>query len=109
MWMVDPKFLCRKHLLGEHSELHKFIPSFKKKVSVAGRMGHIELTKYQERHDALAKEMLSRGYQHRSPLEAPDFSYLPKEHYQAKVDVKESLKELCARCSECKRNILKFS
>ncbi|MEI6093153.1 MAG: hypothetical protein WCQ47_05655, partial [bacterium] len=89
-----------------HSELHKFIPSFKKKVSVAGRIGHIELSKYKERHDALAVEMLQRGYQHKSPLEAPDFSYLPKEHYEAKVDKKESLKELCKRCSDCRNNIL---
>lgn len=22
MWMVDPKIMCRKHLLGEHLELH---------------------------------------------------------------------------------------
>ena len=104
--MIAPKLLCRKHLLGEHSELHKFIPSFKKKVSVAGRIGHIELSKYKERHDALAVEMLQRGYQHKSPLEAPDFSYLPKEHYEAKVDKKESLKELCKRCSDCRNNIL---
>ncbi len=68
-------------------------------------MGHIELTKYKERHDDLAAEMLSRGYQHRSPLEAPDFSYLPKEHYKAKVDIKESLKELCKRCKDCRKNI----
>lgn len=22
MWVVNPKILCRKHLLGEHVELH---------------------------------------------------------------------------------------
>jgi hypothetical protein len=103
--MVDPKLLCRKHLLGEHSELHKFIPSFKKRTSVAGRIGHIELSKYKERHDALATEMLNRGHEHRSPLEAPDFSYLPKKDYEATVDKEASLKELCKRCDECRKNI----
>ena len=34
MWMIDPTLLCRKHLLGEHGELHKFIPSFRKQYSV---------------------------------------------------------------------------
>jgi hypothetical protein len=24
MWMIDPVLLCRKHLLGEHGEIHKF-------------------------------------------------------------------------------------
>jgi len=105
MWMVNPKILCRKHLLGEHGELHKFIPSFKKHRSVAGRIGQIELSKYKIRHDDLAEEMLNRGYKHQSPLNPPDFTYLPQEHYEATVDIKKSLQDLCTRCSECKKNI----
>lgn len=30
MWMIDPKLLCRKHLLGEHNEIHKHLPSFRR-------------------------------------------------------------------------------
>ena len=105
MWMVEPKLLCRKHLLGEHSELHKFVPSFKKKMSVAGRIGHIELSRYRERHDELAVEMVYRGYIHKSPIEVPDFSYLPSPHYKAIVDKQRSLKELCKRCRDCRQRI----
>ena len=63
MWMIDPKLMCDQHLLGEHGELHKFIPSFHKKYKVTNRVSpvvQIELSSYQERHDELAEEMLSR-------------------------------------------------
>ena len=25
MWMVDPRFMCRAHILGEHRECHALI------------------------------------------------------------------------------------
>jgi hypothetical protein len=25
MWMVDPRIMCRNHLLGEHAEIHMFV------------------------------------------------------------------------------------
>ena len=47
----------------------------------------LELSSYQSRHDEIATEMLSRGMNHKSPLpELPDFSYLPRHQYEAKVD-----------------------
>jgi hypothetical protein len=46
--------------------------------------------------------MISRGMNHNSPLpELPDFSYLPRHHYEAKVDTDISFKDLKERCSEC--------
>jgi len=108
MWMIDPKLLCRQHLLGEHSELHKFIPSFNKKYKINNRVSpvvQIELSNYEKRHNDLAAEMLRRGFNHKSPLTAPDFSYLPLEQYSAKVDINISLQDLVNRCSECKNRI----
>ena len=103
--MIPPELLCRKHLLGEHGELHKFLPSFHKKYQVKNRVSpvvQIELSSYQERHDELAKEMVRRGFNHNSPLPPlPDFSYLPKEHFEAKVDPAVSYADLKERCSEC--------
>jgi len=47
--------------------------------------------------------MLRRGMNHKSPLpELPDFSYLPDEHYNAKVDIEKSIKDLRIRCRRCK-------
>ena len=103
MWMVDPKIMCRQHLLGEHNETHKFLHNWQKKHSIAGRIAvnSIEPETYKARHDALADEMLTRGYNHLSPMEQPDFSYLPHEQRTVKVDQAASLELLINRCPEC--------
>lgn len=105
MWMVDPKLLCRKHLLGEHGEIHKFRHNFVKKHKMAGRMGQIEPARMEERHDQIAKEMLRRGYNHQSPYEQPDVSHLP----EMIVNIQESLDDLSNRCEECKLAIAKHT
>lgn len=49
------------------------------------------------------------GKPHASPLpELPDFSYLPPEHYNAKVDVENSKRDLKARCPKCRERIEKY-
>ena len=48
-----------------------------KKYKMNGRVGQIEPTKMEERHNELALEMLNRGYNHQSPYKQPDVSYLP--------------------------------
>ena len=101
MWMVDPKLMCRKHLLGEHFELHKHRSSFEKKRSIKGRRWQIEPLSMKDRHEELAREMILRGYKHDSPYEQPDLSYLSEEDREGKVDREESLKELERRCKEC--------
>lgn len=74
VWDVSPKILCRKHLLGEHRELHAIysILSQNKK----GYRNHPEtirwvgkLSALYERHEKLVNEMEQRGYVHRSPLD----------------------------------------
>lgn len=104
MWMVDTKILCKKHLLGEHGEIHKHRHNFVKTHRIDGRIFpqvQIEPMSMKSRHDELAKEMLCRGMNHNSPYEMPDLSYLPDTHRFAKVDVKLSLNDLLNRCPEC--------
>lgn len=98
MWMISPEFLCRKHLLGEHGEIHKFRHSFVKKHNMKGRAGQIDPSKMESRHDELATEMLKRGYKHLSPYEQPDTSYL---HDMPEVNKEEAHRDLINRCSEC--------
>lgn len=98
MWMVAPKILCRKHLLGEHGEIHKHRHNFVKQHKMGGRIGQIEPKSMKLRHDELAFEMKRRGYNHQSPFEQPDITYLP----EMLVDREESLKDLLSRCSECR-------
>jgi hypothetical protein len=107
MWMIDPKLLCRKHLIGEHGELHKFKHNFEKKHRINKRieLGQIEPSSMQTRHDELAEEMIRRGYNHKSPYEMPDLFYLPKEQRDFKVDLNQSFNDLIIRCEECKIRI----
>ena len=107
MWMVDPKCMCDKHLLGEHVELHMFIGTIKKGVSLQGYVdnGLIETKKIYVRHNELVAEMERRGMKHKSPLPNVNFEKLPKAHFDATVSVEESLAELQRRCPACHEKI----
>ena len=104
MWMCPTEVLCRKHLLGEHGEIHKHRHNFVKKHSISGRVFpkvQVEPESMQLRHDALVEEMISRGYNHQSPYEMPDISYLPSGVKDAKVNIGEAIKDLIERCPDC--------
>jgi Pyrimidine dimer DNA glycosylase len=66
MWMVDPEVLCRRHLLGEHVELHMAAAWIAKDRSVAGwaESNCLEPLSIGRRHAELAEEMGRRGYRH---------------------------------------------
>ena len=102
MWMINPKLLCRKHLLGEHGEIHKHRHNFVKKHNMTGRAGQIDPYAMQERHDELALEMEARGYNHNSPYEKPDVSYLGD---MPPVDLVLNIQDLSERCSACRSRI----
>ena len=82
MWMVNPQLMCNKHLLGEHGELHKFLHNWVKHHKIDGRIS-------------------GNAMNHRSPLEQPDFSYLPVEQQNYRVDKEQSLLLLHTRCEAC--------
>lgn len=99
MWMCSPKILCKNHLLGEHGEIHKHRHNFIKHHKMDWRIGQIEPESMQKRHDELVKEMIARGYNHKSPYEQPDVSYLPI----MLVDRNKALVDLLERCPECRK------
>lgn len=95
--MVDPKIMCRQHLLGEHRELHALVGIIRRGTSLAGysRNNLIETRLLAERHDNLVDEMLWRGYDHHSPL----------SHTSVDVGIvyrEDALIELLRRCPECR-------
>jgi hypothetical protein len=109
MWQLPTNFLCQKHLLGEHGEIHKHKHNFEKHHSISGRISPIVLIEpesMQKRHDELAQEMIRRGYNHQSPYEQPDLSYLSDNERYAKVDLDYNIRDLMDRCPECKERIL---
>ena len=98
MWMVDPRMMCRQHLLGEHFETHVIATNIGRGRGIAGfvRNNEIEPHSVQSRHDELAAEIERRGMNHHSPLDFstdlyPDF----------RIDRDASLRLLRARCSRC--------
>ena len=36
MWMLPPEMMCRKHLLGEHVELHMLLGSLRRGKNIDG-------------------------------------------------------------------------
>ena len=98
MWMVNPKKLCRQHLLGEHKELHQLVGSLRKGKSIRGHLdkGQVEVHSIDKRHKELVKEMLARGYNHKSPLK----SY--KSYRAGKINILENEKELGRICRDCR-------
>ncbi len=76
IWDIHPKHLCRKHLLGEHRELHGLWNILTKHNGKGGYSHHPETRRWvgktralYARHEALVIEMTRRGYVHRSPLD----------------------------------------
>ncbi|MDZ7798195.1 MAG: pyrimidine dimer DNA glycosylase/endonuclease V [Patescibacteria group bacterium] len=73
IWDIDPKYLCRQHLLGEHRELHAIWTILTKNKK--GYSHHPETLRWRgklkalfNRHEKILKEMKKRGYQEASPL-----------------------------------------
>ena len=103
MWKVSPKKLCDRHLLGEHVEMHMFAGNVKRKKNISGyvRKGLVEINNIKKRHDELAKEMLLRGFKHKSPLKKFKGSVL------GKIDINKSERELMKRCAKCRKLLKK--
>ena len=101
MWMVDPKILCRQHLLGEHNELHMRVGALEKGQSIEGYVtnGLVDTSKITPRHNELVAEMEARNYMHHSPL---DFTHSDPV---GEVSIQNNLDELERRCVRCKQRI----
>lgn len=113
--MVDPKFMCRQHLLGEHNELHALSGSLRKgdvKRHVSSLKGLanancLEISSILKRHEQIVAEMKARGYDHQSPLTEAD---TPTGHLDAcivdrRVDADAAKELLKGRCPECRKRM----
>ena len=109
MWMVNPEVMCRRHLLGEHVELHMFVGSLQRKKNITGYIENdlLEPQSIIQRHKDIANEMFNRGYVHKSPLPVFDLSYLSEKIKLHKIDRANSIEQLVNRCLQCKMKGLK--
>jgi len=103
MWLVDPKTMCRKHLLGEHLELHMLAGCLNKGKNINGYIEKCfaDPTLLRHRHGELVKEMKRRGYNHCSPV-----GKLPQTLRKGHFDTEANKFELCRRCAECRERML---
>lgn len=74
IWDIDTKFLCDKHLLGEHRELHAIWTILTE--DKRGYRSHPETKRWEgklkalyKRHDEEVREMQRRGFRHLSNLD----------------------------------------
>jgi ribosomal protein L44E len=95
--MVNPRLMCRKHLLGEHVELHMFVGCLLRKKTLTGffQKGLLEVHSIRSRHQSLVKEIRRRGMQHNSPLQKF------RSYKMGKINRKQSKQELASRCRDC--------
>ena len=111
MWMVNPKIMCRQHLLGEHRELHMLLGTLQKKRSLKGYLDRniMEPLAICRRHNELVEEMVQRGYTHNSPLliHTISLNYLGDSKF-TKVNQVESYREITRRCERCKKRYETF-
>ncbi len=76
IWDIHPKYLCRKHLLAEHRELHGLWNILIKHKGRGGYSRHPETLRWigktralYNRHEDLVRDFAKRGYRHHTPLD----------------------------------------
>ncbi len=108
IWDIHPSILCRKHLLGEHRELHGIWSILTK--NKIGYSQHPETKRWSGklkalyvRHELLVGEMINRGYKHSSPLN--DRLAIGKNIQDIFLQsIKEQLIILASKNCDCKAN-----
>jgi hypothetical protein len=105
MWMCNPRIMCRQHLLGEYRELFALAARLNNRTSLTGyiRNNLIEPESILDRYRELREEMVRRGYKPVKVLPRFNLSHLPREIRRYRVSRPDSLEELLARCSECRK------
>ncbi len=101
MWGVEPNLLCQQHLLGEHVEMHMFVGTIRKGISIQGYIdkGLVDPAKISQRHEELSSEMVVRGMNHNSPL------LRIRKKPACDIDISGNMKELHRRCLACRERI----
>ena len=103
--MINPVYMCSKHISGEHGELHKFLHNFEKRHNMRKRLEEKQIFPQlmKERHDLLA-----RFLNHKSPYVQPDISYLPDGGVVPVTPgiIMFNIIDLATRCADCRRIML---
>lgn len=111
MWLVDPRIMCKNHLLGEHREMHQVKGTVEKHkhgeniLKGLADTNAIDTLLIKARHDTLVKEMKRRGWTgHSTPMDEVDNQY----GGIGKIDKEENLELILERCKECRERYEKI-
>ena len=106
IWDLEPRKLCRNHLLGEHRELHALWS-----ILVNGKKGyskHPETLRWKgklkalyNRHEKIVREMEKRGYLHKTPLDSKLATDACKQDNFVNTH-QEQIEILRKKCKDCK-------
>ena len=109
MWMLPPETMCRKHLLGEHVELHMLLGSLRRGKNIDGFLAGklVDPRRMFRRHEELVLEMERRGYRHASPLDEAECETLARRYGRTGTEIDAGAKaaELARRCPECAKRL----
>lgn len=107
IWDINPKFLCHKHLVAEHRELHGLWNILTKHRGRGGYSHHPETKRWISklralylRHEVLVNEMKKRDYRHLSPLDKKLATGLAKQNILINT-IKEQKDRLRAKPCKC--------
>ena len=104
MWMLPPEGMCRKHLLGEHVELHMLLGSMRRGKNIDGFLsgGLVDPQLIFARHEELVTEMARRGFKHSSPIDGCECASLSARYTgRASINIAANAAELQRRCPDC--------
>jgi len=107
-WLINPRHMCRQHLLGEHVEIHMMYGTMKQHKNVGGYIENnlLEPSSLRWRHDELVEEMQARGYNHKSPLgDMGEIYVFYNDIWSKTINRKAAFLELMSRCGECRRRM----
>ncbi|WP_075056358.1 hypothetical protein [Thermogymnomonas acidicola] len=107
MWMVNPVYMCDRHLLGgEHVEIHMLVSSIGMGRNIGGFLERklVDPSSALRRHEEIVGgEMLKRGgFRHTSPLEG-GVERIQHLLVSNPLDAEANLTELLSRCQRCRQ------
>ena len=104
MWMLPQEGMCRKHLLGEHVELHMLLGSMRRGKNMDGFLsgGLVDPQLVFARHEELVAEMIRRRFKHTSPIDASECASLAARYADRTfINIAANAAELQRRCPDC--------
>ena len=111
MWFVDPEYLCKNHLLGEHNEIHKLVggvlhhPHGLAILNGQAGDGNVDITRARSSHDELVVEMERRVYNH-DDESGWVVCGVTRFFNSSECSRNRNLEDLADRCEECRKRII---